>query len=39
MNQILELYKICGRFSISQKLFFDSHNLGEMYKNLQNYLD
>lgn len=39
MNQILELYKICGRFNIKQKLKFDENNLAVFYKNLQNYLD
>lgn len=38
-SQILELYKICGRFNIKQKLQFDSNNLGILYKNLQNFLD
>lgn len=39
MNQILELYKICGRFNIKQKLQFDESNLAAFYRNLQNYLD
>lgn len=39
MNQILELYKLCGRFTIKQKLDFNNKNLGEMFKNLQTYLD
>lgn len=39
MNQILELYKLCGRFNIKHKLDFNNHNLGDMYKNLQLYLD
>lgn len=39
MNSILELYKICGRFNIKQKLVFDGNNLAAFYKGLQNYLD
>ena len=38
-SQIIELYKICGRFDLKQEIAFDTGNLGEIYKNLQLYLE
>lgn len=39
IGEIMELYKICGRFDIKQRVSFESGNLVETYKNLQNYLE